>query len=965
VIGNQLSVHSVAAESSPETRRAEESRGCRLPSELTPPSLLVVHAHRAAAGTLRALGSYFNPLRLITDHRLLITLLGILSLCSTVLANDNPAILPKKHVDFLDNYCMDCHDAETEKGKVNLEDLSFEISDVRTAEKWQHVLNSLNAGEMPPEDKKQPKPTEKADFLDDLSKTMVLARKALSDSGGAITMRRLNRREYLNTIRTLTGTTVDVEILPTDEGSGRFDTVGSSQFISADQFEEYLKLGRVAVDEMFVRRLSKERNSRIYRVEPEKVFNPQVDKFINNKEETYAQFRRWQKIVDEIAAAPENQAIVKAIYKEHGKQKAYPPEYTLYHHAHKLRGAPNHKDFGFKEAWHPATTYRFILHNKDFALYKHFASLPHRDRGSYLMVGKGYGRVDVGAEDLEPGQYTLRVRVAAVEGVPAHRRFIDIGHPQIVTGWQYGLLPGPPIATRHVTGTLEQPQIIEVPIEVGLHTTKTFGVQEKQHNDNLKAAWGTIGQYAKKNGYGIPPAIWIDWVELEGPQETDVAATSSPQMNWWLEERAGLKESDRAREILKRFAQRAFRGVSPGEDYLDGLLGFFKKHRSAGDAFELAIREPLSIILASPGFLYFNEPSDEALRRPLNDRELAVRLAYFLWSAPPDEQLMALAKEKKLHQPEALREQVTRLLLDPRSDEFVSGFLHQWLNMERLDFFQFDTTLYRQFDDATRTASRQEVYESFAHLMRHPSAGRIGKLLDSDYVVINGLLGSYYGIEGVTGDEFRKVSLPKGSPRGGLLGMAAIHAMGSDGIESSPVERGAWVLRHILHDPPPPAPANVPQLSAVKGENLTTREKLLAHQEQPQCASCHRKIDPIGFGLENFDPTGKWREVEQAVVTKGKRKAKSGASHKIDPSGAFHGGPAFADYFEMRDRVAEREKDFARGFTEHLIEYALGRPFGFTDQDLADDILVKAKAKSYTVSEFIHLLVQSEQFRTK
>jgi hypothetical protein len=491
-----------------------------------------------------------------------------------------------------------------------------------------------------------------------------------------------------------------------------------------------------------------------------------------------------------------------------------------------------------------------------------------------------------------------------------------------------------------------------VPIKVGLNTTKRFGVQEKQHNDNLKAAWGTIGQYAKNNGYGIPPAIWIDWVELEGPHDTDAEAAFSPQMDWWVDERAGKDDVDRAREILKQFAQRAFRGVTPGDDYLDGLLAIFKKHRSAGDAFDLAIREPLSIILASPGFLYLNEPSEEA-RRTLSDRELAVRLAYFLWSAPPDEQLMALAEENKLQQTEVLRQQVTRLILDPRSDEFVSGFLHQWLDMERLDFFQFDTTLYREFDDATRTASRQEVYESFAHLMRHPSGGRIGKLLNSDYVVINGLLGSYYGLEGVTGDEFRKVSLPKDSPRGGLLGMAAIHAMGSDGIVSSPVERGAWVLRHLLHDPPPPAPANVPQLSDVEGENLTTRKKLMIHQQEAQCASCHRKIDPIGFGLENFDPIGKWRETEHAV-TGGKRKRKTGSGHKIDPSGAFHNGPAFKDYFEMRDRIAEHEEDFARGFTEHLI-----------DQNLADEILAKAKKDHFNVNTFTHALVQSEQFRTK
>ena len=186
--------------------------------------------------------------------------------------------------------------------------------------------------------------------------------------------------------------------------------------------------------------------------------------------------------------------------------------------------------------------------------------------------------------------------------------------------------------------------------------------------------------------------------------------------------------------------------------------------------------------------------------------------------------------------------------------------------------------------------------------------------------------------------------------------MAAICAMGSDGTESSPVERGAWVLRHLMHSPPPPAPANVPQLSRLDGERLTKREKLAAHMEEAQCASCHRKIDPIGFGLENFDAAGKWREKE----AQGKR------THRINPSGAFHKGPAFADFFELRDLIATwQTEEFARSFTEALIEYGLGRPFGFTDEDLANEILVASKNKQYNVSEFIHALVQSRAFQSK
>ena len=289
----------------------------------------------------------------------------------------------------------------------------------------------------------------------------------------------------------------------------------------------------------------------------------------------------------------------------------------------------------------------------------------------------------------------------------------------------------------------------------------------------------------------------------------------------------------------------------------------------------------------------------------------------------------------------------------------------QWLAMDRLDFFQFDLALYPKFDDSTKAAARREVYETFAHLLREN--GRLSDLLKADYVVVNGLLGDYYGLEGVHGDEFRKVSLPAASPRGGLLGMAAVHAMGSNGEHTSPVERGAWVLRKLLNDPPPPAPPNVPQLARLAGKSLTTRERVVLHQEEPQCASCHRKIDPIGFGLENFDAVGAWRTTDSsmAINAAGKPDPKTKKTWTIDPAGALHGGPAFADFYGLREIVASRPEQFARGFTAALIQYALGRPCGFGDDPLIDAIVSDARSHDLGTRSFIHALVQSKAFRTK
>ena len=245
--------------------------------------------------------------------------------------------------------------------------------------------------------------------------------------------------------------------------------------------------------------------------------------------------------------------------------------------------------------------------------------------------------------------------------------------------------------------------------------------------------------------------------------------------------------------------------------------------------------------------------------------------------------------------------------------------------------------------------------------------GSLADLLKSDYVLINRVLAHYYGLEGVKGDDYEKVTLPAGSPRGGLLGMAAVLFMGGNGERTSPVERGAWVLRKLLNDPPPPAPANVPAITRLAGQVLTTRERLLAHQEDPQCASCHRTIDPIGFGLENFDAAGQWRTEDSytAIDAAGKPDPKSKKTWTIDPASTLYKGPAFQDYFGLRDIIASKSDAFARGFSTALIEFALGRSTGFRDEPLIDEMLTQSGKKNLAVREFIHTLVRSEEFHTK
>jgi len=418
------------------------------------------------------------------------------------------------------------------------------------------------------------------------------------------------------------------------------------------------------------------------------------------------------------------------------------------------------------------------------------------------------------------------------------------------------------------------------------------------------------------------------------------------------------------REALERFATAAFRGSPVPAGLPDRLLALYEGDLDRGRTPSQALAGAAAVVLVSPAFLYLDEPLGEAAARPLTGRELAVRLSYCLWGRPPDATLLALGASGRLLEPATLAAEVDRLLDDPRSAGFVKPFLQQWLGLDRLDFFPVDGRKFPRYDAVTSAAVRQEIPRTFAHLLRENAP--LSDLLAADYVIANGALARYYGLDGVFGDEFRRVPLPAGSPRGGLLGMAAVHVMGGNGDATNPVERGAWVLRKLLDDPPPPPPPNIPAIGRLSGQVLTTRERLAAHQEAPQCASCHRRIDPIGFGLENFDAAGGWRtEDTYQVVINGRPDPKRKKSWTIDPAGAFHKGSVFADFFELRDLIAARPEAFARGFTSALVEYALGRPCGFSDEPLVQSIVAAAVSDGYAIRSFIHALVASEPFRTK
>lgn len=846
-------------------------------------------------------------------------------------AETMPASMDRKHFGFFEKYCLNCHDDLTEKGSVNLEDLPFTLDTIESADRWKKVLNSLNSGEMPPEEKKQPSSKEKEVFLADLSDAMDLARRQLSDSGGDAALRRLNRREYENTIFDLLGVEIDTSGLPNDSTSRGFDTDGASLFLSPDQIEQYLVIAKQALTDVLLYEVPEEPVT--IRVEPEVETNERVAALLRNVTRNYKKFRGWKA----------------------SKGKLSPADF----------GVTDEQEITFYETvWNRnAPTYASYLSNPGIKTRVLLTSF-EPSHAAWLAI----------PDDAPPGRYTLRVNAGVLDRGNPDRRYLEYGllgdriesamkleGAAKVTpeGDAFGKILNlevavPPIR-RDENGTIIRRT---APSPFMPDEQRIVGVRERQSNSRPQILIANAHRLSDK-GFGIEPTLYIDWLEITGPYR-DAEKIRAAKL---LLSGFGDEEIDaNVEKILRAFADRAHRGKAPDNSTMKHLVSRFQSQREMKKGPRESLIDPLSVLLTMPSFLYLKDNDSDPGESTLTDRELAVRLAYFLHGSAPDRALLKAAREGRLKNEAGLNEEVSRLVGNPKSMRFVEGFVHQWLQMERLDFFQFNYRMHPDFVDTTRESARQEVYETFHYQLQNNLP--LSDLLKADYLVINDILGDYYGIEEVVGSNFRPVSLLPDSPRGGLLGMAAVHAMGSDGEHSSLVERGTWVLKKLLNRPPPPAPPNVPQLSRHSDELLPARELLAVHMEDAQCAQCHNRIDPVGYGLENFDAAGLWRDREKVELVKNTRVFKT-EEFPILADGRLPLGQKFNSYFEMREVIAEEyRKDFVSGFLKHLIAYSLGRSFSFTDEAWLDDLASKTQSNGWRVQDLIRAMILSEQFRT-
>jgi hypothetical protein len=528
-----------------------------------------------------------------------------------------------------------------------------------------------------------------------------------------------------------------------------------------------------------------------------------------------------------------------------------------------------------------------------------------------------------------PGEYVVRVRAYARQ---------DTTNAMKLTF----MLDKTPVEMLDVETNQSAPKIYEAKLSIpgGRHRVRAV---VRRNKDGL----GEAQALNWKSGREQKGAVSVKWLEIEGPL---AGSTSETRKRLVSHEPARGKEKQAAREMINNFAQRAFRRpVTKAE--VERLAGLAEQAWKRGEKFEDGLALAFQATLVSPHFLYRGElqpePDNAKAIHAVNEYALASRLSYFLWSTMPDEELFRQAERRTLRR--NLDAQVRRMLKDAKAGALVDNFAGQWLQLRNVTTMSPDPKTFKNFDEPLRNAMRRETELFFERIMRDDRS--VLDLLDADYTFANERLAKHYGIDGVEGAEFRRVSL-NGTPRRGILTHGSILALTSNPTRTSPVKRGKWVLDNLLNAPPPPPPPDVPELKEGKELKGTLRERMEQHRADSLCASCHARMDPIGFAFEHFDGIGAWREKE--------------GDEKIDASGELLTGEKFDDHSEfIRILTAQKKDQFVRAMTDKMLTYALGRGLEYYDKCALDEVTARLAKNDYKFSELVLGIVKSTPFQKR
>ena len=769
---------------------------------------------------------------------------------------------------FLAEHCLRCHDGKKQKGDFRLDTLARDFASPLSAAHWGDVMGRISAGEMPPEDEKQPKAEDAARVAEWIAGQLKEGEAVRLAKRERVTFHKLTREEYAHTIHDLLGVNYDVSDptgLQEDPDWHGFERIGSVLSLSPSHVEKYVAAADAVLDEAMPAAAPKQ---------------------LNQRRDVWG-------------------------LRYHGQQREKAEKLGI---ADKVRVEVWPRDGLDLSTGFPAGgEYRMRI--------KVSGMKPPGGRAPHLSVfAKGLNRM-LFEQDVE-----------TPEGQPTTLEFtfhVPAGYHDLRLTCE---APGPPLGDRH--GRFDAGRFF---------TTIAESATGRQ-------PW----QFKLSDEAGVPIRAFliVDFTEVEGPLQS---AWPTPQQEKLLA--PGAQDAAQAREIITRFAAQAFR--RPARDAEIGrLVKLVEEELKSGEKFEPAVKSALVAVLCAKDFLYLVEGSSEHANARLNDWELASRLSYFLWSTMPDERLFALARANTLHEPEVLRGEVARMLLDPKAERFTTGFPRQWLQLKRVGMFTPDKKLYPDYDAHLEKSMVAEGTAFFRQILERNLSVR--EFLDSDWTMLNARLAEHYGIAGVQGNAFQRVALRPEDHRGGLLTQAGVLSLTSDGQRQRPVHRGKWVLEAIFNKPPPPPPANVKPIEPTPADQpkATLRMKLDAHKSDATCAACHRKIDPLGLAFDHYDAIGRWRTEE--VVKDG-----DGVNPPVDASGVLPDGRKFADAVELKRLLVGDSDKFASAFVEKLANYALRRAMTIDDRRALAAISTQAKTTDYKLRDVIETLVTSDLFQQR
>jgi len=722
-------------------------------------------------------------------------------------------------------YCGSCHGGAEPEAGISFARYQTEADVLMDRQTWERTFHLVENGTMPPADNPQPTPDEKAKLLEYLEQVLFRIDCSQVSDPGRVTIRRLNRNEYNNTVRDLLGVTVrPAEDFPSDDVGYGFDNIGDVLSLPPLLMEKYLDAAEAIAAEA-------------------------------------------------------------------------------------LPGADSHRP-----------EVRAFSRND---LRRSRAAMPHAEDAVILVTE---GDVSVEVEFPRDGEYSVRVAAAETPAGSEHSK----------------------MALRLDAKTLETFEVQARDAEPKTYEHR-FRVTSGRHRVALAFLNDFYDEKARDRARRDRNLILRD-LEISGPLDVP-PPPKSPLLQTVPDSDTSVAEA--ARRNLTPFLKRAFRRpVTLAE--IDRFVGVVQSAVDKGESFPFGMRLAVTAILVSPHFLFRIEtdanPNDPNDPHPLNNYELAARLSYFLWSSQPDDILLAQADQGNLHQDAILADHVRRMLKDPRSRALVDNFAEQWLQLRILNEITPDPRQFPEFTVDLREDMKQETRLFFDAILREDRS--ILEFLDGPYTFLNGRLARHYGIPGVEGDSFRRVELA-GKHRAGLLTQASILTLTSNPDRTSPVKRGKWIMEVLLDQPPPPPPPDVPELdvAAKAAPQSTLRQQLELHRQNPTCNSCHRVMDQLGFGMENFDAIGRWRDQD--------------AGQPLDTSGELPGGATFRGPVELARVLRQQQCQFAECLTEKMLTYALGRGLEFYDRCATDKIVEALKEQQFRFSVLVTEIVRSQPFRMR